>query len=321
MPRQARIDIEGQFYHVMSRGIERGSIFLEEKDYRDFKDRVAMWLKESGAKCLAWCLMPNHFHLLLLRGPRPLSETMHHIMTGYAVNFNLRHERAGHLFQNRYKAVMCLGNGHLLELVPYIHLNPLRAGLVRDVRGLSEYRWCGHAAALIGEDDGILDREEFIGKLGADEKSALNTYKALIIDRAAGKEPEMTVASLEGMSLSALSGFHAMSEAPAGSLVPSLGRSEKWIFNDRQAVLTAIGRISGVKPEEILRPGRERTAARARAIYCYLCKEKLSTSGSELMLQLKVCQSAVSRLIAKGRGIVRSDTKIIQSVSSVLHWN
>jgi len=245
---------------------------------------------------------------------------MHHIMTGYAVNFNLRHERAGHLFQNRYKAVMCLGNGHLLELVPYIHLNPLRAGLVRNLRGLGEYRWCGHAAALIGKDDGILNRAEFIGKLGADEESALNKYKALIIDRAAGKEPDLMPGSLDEIPLSVLSNSHAMSADPAGFSVP-LGKSENWIFKNRQAVLTAIGGITGVEPEDILRPGRERTAARARAIYCYLCKEKLSTSGPELMLELKVGQSAVSRLIAKGRGIVRSDTKIIQSVSSVLHWN
>lgn len=101
MPRKARIDIPGQLYHVMSRGIERRRIFIDDEDYADFRDRTALWLKRSGGKCLAWSLMPNHFHFLFLRGERPLSELMHHVMTGYAVNFNLRHRRAGHLFQNR----------------------------------------------------------------------------------------------------------------------------------------------------------------------------------------------------------------------------
>lgn len=100
MPRQARIDVPGQVYHVMARGIERGRIFLGEDDYADFRARIGVWLKRSGAKCLAWCMMPNHFHFLVLRGERPLSELMHHAMTGYAINFNLRHGRAGHLFQN-----------------------------------------------------------------------------------------------------------------------------------------------------------------------------------------------------------------------------
>ena len=86
MPRQARIDIAGQLYHVMSKGIERREIFNDEKDYADFLERVGVWLKKSGGKCLAWCLIPNHFHFLILRGERPLSEVMHHVMTGYAVS-------------------------------------------------------------------------------------------------------------------------------------------------------------------------------------------------------------------------------------------
>ena len=140
MPRQARIDIPGQMYHVMSRGIERGQIFIDDDDYVDFVERVGGWLKKGGGKCLAWCLIPNHFHFLILRGLRPLSEIMHHVLTGYAVNFNGRHRRAGHLFQNRYKAIICDAEEYLLELVPYIHLNPLRANLVKNLEELEGYK-------------------------------------------------------------------------------------------------------------------------------------------------------------------------------------
>lgn len=171
-------------YHVMSRGIERRRIFEDEADYADFRDRMAIWLKNAGGRCLAWCLMPNHFHLLLLRGTRPLSEMMHHAMTGYAINFNLRHRRAGHLFQNRYKAIICDLEEYLLELVPYIHLNPLRAGLVRNLEGLKKYEWCGHACVLTGAPDEILDRNELLLHFGGMEGAAIEKYRNTVAEKA-----------------------------------------------------------------------------------------------------------------------------------------
>src|SRR3989339_1457728 len=130
MPRQPRIDIEGHLYHVIARGIERGKIFRDTMDYEDFLTRFKTAPEKTGGKCLAWCLMPNHFHLLILRGKQPLAEIMRRVMTGYAVGFNIRHKRSGHLFQNSYKSILCDEEEYLLELVAYIHLNPLRAGMV-----------------------------------------------------------------------------------------------------------------------------------------------------------------------------------------------
>jgi len=117
MPRKPRIDFPGHFYHVISRGIERREIFVEEGDYEDFLHRLKKALNQTGAKCLAFSLLPNHFHLLCLRGTRPLAELMRRLMTGYAVSFNLRYQRAGHLFQNRYKAVLCERDSYLMELL------------------------------------------------------------------------------------------------------------------------------------------------------------------------------------------------------------
>jgi len=88
------------------------------------------------------------FHILLRTGPTPLSKVMRRLMTGYAVTFNRRHRRAGHLFQNRYKSVVCEENPYLLELIRYIHLNPLRAKLVEDLKALNKYPWTGHSAIL-----------------------------------------------------------------------------------------------------------------------------------------------------------------------------
>lgn len=114
MPRKARLDIPGCLYHVIARGNERRTIFADDADYHDFMRRLRLALDLCGAKCLSWCLMPNHFHLVILRGLRPLSELMSRLMTGYAGNFNRRHRRCGHLFQNRYAAILCEEDAYLL---------------------------------------------------------------------------------------------------------------------------------------------------------------------------------------------------------------
>jgi putative transposase len=148
MPRQPRLDAPGLLQHVMARGIDRAKIFRDDKDRNSFLDRLADILEQTQTQCYAWALIPNHFHLLLRTGPTPLSKLMRRLMTGYAVTFNKRHKRSGHLFQNRYKSVVCEEDPYLLELVRYIHLNPLRAKLVKDLKELDKYPWTGHSAIL-----------------------------------------------------------------------------------------------------------------------------------------------------------------------------
>ncbi len=148
MPRQSRLDAPGLLQHIMARGIERRKIFLDDKDRESFLERFANILEETQTQCYAWALIPNHFHLLLRTGPTPLSKVMRRLMTGYAVTFNLRHRRSGHLFQNRYKSVVCEEDAYLLELIRYIHLNPLRASLVQNLQELDKYPWTGHSTIL-----------------------------------------------------------------------------------------------------------------------------------------------------------------------------
>ncbi len=148
MSRQPRLDAPGLLQHVMARGIERREIFKDDKDRKSFLNRLATILEETQTQCFAWALIPNHFHLLLHTGATPLSKVMRRLMTGYAVSFNRRHKRSGHLFQNRYKSVVCEEDPYLLELIRYIHLNALRAELVKDLKELDKYSWTGHSAIL-----------------------------------------------------------------------------------------------------------------------------------------------------------------------------
>jgi REP element-mobilizing transposase RayT len=131
MARVARRDAPGAVHHVLVRGIERQRIFRDDEDREDFLARLGRQALESGTACLAWALLPNHAHLVLQTGNRPLSEVMRRLNTGYARGFNLRHRRTGYLFQNRFRSILVEDDPYLRVLLRYVHLNPLRAGLVR----------------------------------------------------------------------------------------------------------------------------------------------------------------------------------------------
>ena len=148
MPRQARLDAPETLHHVMVRGIERRPIFKDPPDRADFVARLAA-LAEAGALTVyVWALLPDHAHLLVRTGRRPLARSMRSLLTGYAGAFNHHHTRAGHLFQNRYKSIVVEAEPYLQELVRYLHLNPLRAQVVADLRTLDRYPWTGHSALL-----------------------------------------------------------------------------------------------------------------------------------------------------------------------------
>ena len=138
MPRQARIDAPGALHHIIVRGIEQKNIFNDQKDKKQFLDRIGTVFPETNTACYAWCLMSNHVHLLIRSGDRGVSHLMRRLLTGYAIYFNKRHKRHGHLFQNRYQSILCQEDIYLKELVRYIHLNPYRAKMVQSLEQLNK---------------------------------------------------------------------------------------------------------------------------------------------------------------------------------------
>src|SRR5947209_8729306 len=117
MARAARLDAPQTLHHVMARGIERGPIFHDDLDRDVFLGRIARLAEDGAFEVFAWSLLPNHFHVLLKTALTPLSEEMRSLLTGHAVWFNKRHDRVGHLFQNRYKSIVCEEDPYFLELV------------------------------------------------------------------------------------------------------------------------------------------------------------------------------------------------------------
>ena len=330
MPRKPRLDIPGHLYHVVARGNERKAIFYGQDDYHDFLRRLRLALGGAGAKCLAWCLMPNHFHLLILRGSETLSGLMRHLMTGYAVGFNIRHRRCGHLFQNRYKAILCAEDDYMIGLIAYIHLNPRRAGLVENMAKLAEYRWCGHGAMLGTAPTDFLDREYALNCFGKTENEAKVKYLDFLEDcYARQKTGEYSgggflkslaapggPASLRRVDPKELSDARALG---AGNFVETVLREAEQpgrASPSRDEIRVKVLKDFGVDFLEILSGSRERRISKARAAYCYLIKERCGIDGGEISKELTLSSGGLSRLVARGKAILYS-RQISKKVSNV----
>lgn len=141
MPRPPRIHVAGGLYHTIARGNDGQKTFLDEKDYQVFVDQLDELKRTTPFSVYAYCLMLNHFHLLVETQRVPLSVIMQRLLTRYVKRFNFRHRRIGHLFQGRYKAILCQRDAYLQKLLRYIHLNPVRAKLAKDA---ATWKWSSH---------------------------------------------------------------------------------------------------------------------------------------------------------------------------------
>lgn len=193
MPRGARLDAPGSLHHVMVRGVERTAIVFDDEDRLDFLNRIGKAAEKTGTVIYAWAQMNNHAHLLLRSGSAGLPTFMRKVLTGYSVSFNKRHHRTGHLFQNRYKSILCEEEPYFLKLVSYIHLNPLRAGLVASLEELERYPWSGHAATMGMGEHAWQDTEYVLQQFGRTIGSARKAYVEFVRDQIQlGRQPELT---------------------------------------------------------------------------------------------------------------------------------
>jgi putative transposase len=192
MPRQARLDFPGTLHHVICRGIEKQDIVSDDYDLNSFVERMGNIAHKTQTSIYAWALITNHAHILLRSGPQGLSNFMRKLLTGYAVSYNRRHNRHGYLFQNRYKSIVCEEEEYLLELVRYIHLNPLRAGLVQTLDELDAYPYSGHCVIIGKAGHNWQDREYVLRLFGAKEGRAKKEYRRFIeAGIGQGRRPEL----------------------------------------------------------------------------------------------------------------------------------
>lgn len=180
MSRGARLDVHDVLHHVMAHGIDRQAIFRDDQDRESLLRCLSGLVGHRQVTVFAWALMPNHFHLLVGTGERSLEHSIQSLLIGFAAVFNQRHRRAGRLFQDPYKSVVCEATRHFLELVRYIHLNPLRARVVRDFDALDDYPYTGHSALLSTVPRGWQATEAVLERFGRHPGWARAAYRKFV---------------------------------------------------------------------------------------------------------------------------------------------
>jgi REP-associated tyrosine transposase len=180
MPRSARLDAPGTLHHVILRGIEKRAIVDDDNDRQNFVNRMGEMADRTNTVIYAWALMSNHAHILLRSSEYGLPAFMRRFLTGYAISYNRRHMRWGHLFQNRYKSIVCDEDAYFQELTRYIHLNPLRAKLVKNLKKLDTYPWCGHSVIMGKVVYLWQDRDYVLEWFGGTEDDAIPAYRDFV---------------------------------------------------------------------------------------------------------------------------------------------
>jgi REP element-mobilizing transposase RayT len=301
----------------MVRGIERTAIVRDVIDRADFVARLALVAEAGAFTVYAWAVLPNHSHLLVRTGSLPLARSMRSLLTGYAGAFNRRHKRVGHLFQNRYKSVVVEEECYLLELVRYLHLNPLRAGLVPDLRALDRYPWAGHSALLGTVARPWQATEAILVHFGRRPANARAAYRAFV------------AAGIAQGHRRELQGGGLVRSAGGWSAVASLRRGREAYLSDErilgspefvEAVRREVARGSqpparplplaelvrrvcescGVAPEALTGRGRRPAVSQARAGIAYWWVERLGQSGRALAPVLGLHPAVVYKAARRG---------------------
>ncbi len=328
MPRVPRVDIPGALYHVIDRGNERRNIFRTNHDRRDFLQRLSKLACQGALRLFAYCLLDNHFHLLVESTEKRLGHAMGRLLTGYVVAYNLRHNRIGHLFQGRFRAPLCDSDSYLLELIRYIHLNPVRAGIVDAPE---DYRWSTHRAYVGRAHFPGLETEPVLSQFHHDQHQARHLFDEFVNQGIAeGARPDLT-----GRCREAILGAREQEIELhfGGTILGNRGFAEKTLAKaEHQATLAeryqlrAIGieqvaetvsQITGIETLRLRRSSRRQAVARARSLLCVLAVDELGLRPVQAARYLRISDGAVSHALRRGRAA--SPSPMYQQARDSLH--
>jgi REP element-mobilizing transposase RayT len=335
MPRQARIDAPGALHHIIIRGIDRRVIFTEDRDRENFLERLSDRLTDSQTACYAWALMSNHAHLLLRTGRGSIASFMQRLLTGYAVSFNKRHRRHGHLFQNRYKSILCEEDRYLRQLVAYIHLNPLRARIVEDVAALRDYPFTGHSALMGRVVRPWQDSQYVMALFGRTVSEARRNLQQHVVQwsekgrcreltgggliRSAGGWRALKEACRDGIRLTGDERLLGSSEFVEGTLKQA---GEQYEHRMRlqsagiglEELIGGVCQYFGIEEKELTRPTRRTTIAQVRGLIGHMATQEMSIPGSEVARRFKQDRSTISRAVQR----VDNDPELMMAATTIM---
>ena len=286
MARRPRLHFPGALYHVILRGNGGDPVFFDEADRCRFYLLLQEGTERFGCRIHAFCCMTNHIHLALQVGDLPLSRLMQNLSLRYTAWINRRQDRKGHLFQGRYMALLIDHDNYLLELVRYIHLNPVRAGMVAHP---DDYPWSGHGAYLGREIIPWLTTDYALGLLAPTKDESRRKYAGFVAEGfGEGHRHEFHRGPCEGRILGDdLFVEKVLHRAGEGLPVPA------------GEVIDAVCREFAIDPEALRQPGKARPASTARAWTAWLVRELPGGTLAELGTRLG--RDVVSLSQAAGR--------------------
>jgi REP element-mobilizing transposase RayT len=288
MARKPRIEFDGAFYHVIVRGNQRRRTFHDDQDRESYLRRLENYRQRYRCKVYAYVLMSNHVHLLLETKRVGLSKIMQGIQGSYTQSYNRRHRKVGHLFQGRYKAILCDRDAYLLELVRYIHLNPGRLKVPDDP---SVYHWSSHGA-YIGKPGAVkVDCEEVLSQFSSNLGAARRMYQRFMENGLGQGHEEKYYETIDQRFLGEASFVSKVAERREAKEIEI--PIKKVGFGP---LLQAVCAVNGVEAKMILRVGRQRRWAGVRAQLVYLSRNWGGMTTKELGQRLNRDASMISRL-------------------------
>jgi len=290
MARRERIHYPGAVYHVMLRGNGGQDIFFDESDRIRFYDLLEEGVKRFDVRMLALCLMSNHVPLVVQVAEIPLSRLIRNVSFRYTRYRNARQRRTGHLFQGRYKAIVIDAENYLLELVRYIHLNPVRAGIVGNP---GDYRWSSHRAYLGKEVLPWLSTEWILSRFSPRKGTARRLFRNFVADGIGGDyREEFHSGTREGRILGD-DDFAEDALRRAGEKVNRPVSVEE--------IVAHVCKRYGLDPEDLAEPGKNRNFAEARAVIALLVWYEDHLSLTDLCTRLGRDLSSLSRAVNRLR--------------------
>jgi putative transposase len=295
LARPLRVELPGAVYHVIARGNERRAIFRDDADRELYLNRLAQCRSRFRFQVLGYCLMTNHVHLALQRGPVALSRAMLAVQSFYAQRFNVRHRRTGHLFQGRYKAFLVQDERYLFALLRYIHLNPVRA---RVVDRPESYRWSSDRFYRKGNGLPWLDVDVALEKLALDRVQAVSAYRRVMASRDAQTYEDVPThaTAVKGDREFAVRALAAVGEPRrvTGTWTP-------------ESFADSVARAAGLSMDTLRQPRRFAPASRARLTAAYLGRREAGFSIARMAKCFGREESTFNRGVRRLEGLIDRD--------------
>lgn len=315
MARKARVEVEGGLYHVITRGNNRRQIFNSSGDYEKFLSLLATQKVKLPFFLYAYCLMPNHVHLLIERQENAIGRIMHRLLTGYAQYYNWRYRRVGHLFQGRHKAILCQSDRYLSELVRYIHLNPVRALMVDAPE---DYQYSSHRAYLGLEPRMMVDVDPVLRHFGPKKKMAHERYRHFVAAGMADGHCEEFYAVEEGRILG--------TEEFVDATIHRLGEVKQRVRGAKESAMAEIHADRLVAAvEKICRVSRAEFCGRSKSAEAVMAKEMLILVGSQIGASRSVLSgmiglssSSLSRRCDAGRAKLQENMALRDLAANII---